>query len=334
MSQHVLRSLSIAGLAAVAFCGNTTHVAAQLIRAPLNDGFARTSSIEMSVDEMLGPRKARVSDEPIVGPGYPNLRIAEVQFKPVRLMRIPVLDPKTGRTANELVWYMAYRVIPRDYTEIAGDGRDDLLNKLEDPDKDPANTLDAPRASPIRMPRFILSIEDKGNEQIYMDEVSPQIQEAVFRREFSRRSPDLRLLNSVEGITELFENETVPAADPDPLARAAHGVAVWRNVNPDTDFFSVYMSGFCNAYRISTADDGTVIVEEKVVRQKFARPGDEFLQLEQEFRLVDDEDVDGDGAPDIRFPHWEYRPRPANLQVPALDAVLRNAKAPAAGVDQ
>ena len=334
MAHRTLRPRTTAILTAVAVLGLANFAEAQLIRAPLGDGFTRSSSIEMSVDEMLGPRKARQIDQPIVGPGYPHLRIAEVQFKPVRLIRIPVTDPTTGRTANELVWYLAYRVISRDYTEIAGVGRDDLLTKLEDPDLDPSNRLDDPRTAPLRLPRFVLVSDDEGTSRTYMDEVNPQIQQAVFQREFSRRSPDLRLLNSVEAITELFEDETVSVDDTDPLANAAYGVAVWRNVDPKTDFFSVYMSGFCNAYRISQSADGSLVVEEKVIHQKFARPGDEFLQEEQEFRLVDDEDLNNDGAPDVRFPRWIYRQRPATLDIPALNTVLRNAKIDSDGVEQ
>lgn len=300
---------------------------AQLIRAPLTEGFARTSSIDMSVDEMLGPQKARAAGEAILGPGYPDLRIAEVQFKPVRLMRLPVTDPRTGETASELVWYLVYRVIPRDYTELAGDGRDDLLTKLSDPETDPANQLDPPRAMPLRMPRFLLVTSDSGEQVVYHDEVNLQVQEAVFRREMARRGTEDRILNSVSGIVELMAGDAVSVNDPDPLANAAYGVAIWRNVDPETDFFSVYMTGFSNAYRISQSPEGDVEVQEKVIHQKFARPGDQFLQDEQEFRLIDDEDVDGDGAPDLRFPRWEYRQRPATIDVPEFDSILRNAQA-------
>lgn len=310
------------------------ETSAQLIRAPLTDGFARTSSIDMSVDEMLGPRKPRAPEDAVVGPGYPDLRIAEVQFKSVRMMRMPVEDPGTTRVSNELVWYMVYRVIPRDFTELAGDGRDDLLNKLSDPDSDPANQLDPPRSLPIRLPRFVLVTEDAGEPKTYVDEVNLQIQQAVFRRELGRRHPNQRLLNSVDGIVEVLEEDTVSVNDPDPLSKALYGVAVWRNVDPATDFFSVYMSGFCNAYRITTDANGTTVISEKVIQQRFARPGDEFFQVEQEFRLVDDEDTDGDGAPDVRFPRWLYRPRSASLNVPELGPVLRNARAFQAASDQ
>ena len=86
------------------------------------------------------------------------------------------------------------------------------------------------------------------------------------------------------------------------------------------------MSGFSNAYRISTNADGTRLIEEKVVVQRFARPGDEFLQEEMEFRFIDDADTDQDGTVDVRFPVWQYREKPVDLDITDLDTILRNAR--------
>ena len=108
----------LATAVAAVVCGSA--VQAQVVRAPLNEGFVRTSSIAMSVDEMLGTRKVRGADEPILGPGYPALWIGEVQFKPLRLMRLNWTDAASGETRQEIVRYMVYRVIRRDYTELAG----------------------------------------------------------------------------------------------------------------------------------------------------------------------------------------------------------------------
>ena len=60
--------------------------------------------------------------------------------------------------------------------------------------------------------------------------------------------------------------------------------------------------------------------------EKFQRPGDEFLQDEQELKFVDDEDVDGDKKIDIRYPMWTYRPKNVKLDIRDLDTVLRNAR--------
>lgn len=304
-------------------------VFAQIIRAPLGEGFQRSSSIAMNMDEMLGTKKVRAASEPIVGPGAPDLWIAEVQFKPVRLIRLPVTDPKTGVTTNELVRYMVYRAIRRDYTELAGAEQAELQRKLSDPNLDPTNQLDAEVSVPLQMPRFILETQETDGSSIetYLDEVNLEIQRAVFDREMGRRGRNLRLFNSVEAISEI--GEPVPSSDPDPLSKALYGVAVWRNVDPKADFFAVYMSGFCNSYRISTDASGKTVVEEKVVVQKFARPGDEFLQEEMEFRLIDDGVSSVDGKP-IRYPAWQYRVRPVQLDVKGMDTILRNIRSASA----
>ena len=296
----------------------------QQISAPLDSGFARTSSVSMSVDEMLGARKVRALSEPILGPGYPELWIAEVQYKPVRLMRLDIRDPKSGAVQKELVRYMVYRVILRDPTEVAGAETAELRRKLADPDLVPVNTLDPEAARPLEIPRFILKADDNDGVELYTDEINLEVQQAIFQREFGRRAPDLKLLNSAQAIAEI--GEPVPGDDKDALSKAVYGVAVWRNVNPKADFFSVIMSGFSNAYRISNDENGKRIVEEKVIVQQFARPGDEFDQDEQEFRFVNDVDTDGDGKIDVRYPNWQYRARDAELDIDNLDTVLRNAR--------
>lgn len=284
---------------------------AQVVRAPLTDGFVQTSSIEMSVDEMLGPRKPREASEAILGPGYPALWIAEIQYKPVRLIRIPVTDPKTKRTETEWVWYMMYRMIPRDYTELAAKGREELIRKLSDPEHDPENVQDAARAPSLMLPRFLLRTDDKGAVQEYQDELNPRIQDAIFRREMGRKGENRKLHNSVEAIASV--GTPVPADDPNALDQAVYGVAIWRNVDLKTDFFTVFMSGLTNAYRVRTGENGEQIVEEKVAVQKFSRPGDEFKPTEKEFQVSSEAE-------------WTYRAVTAELEVPEIETILRNAK--------
>jgi hypothetical protein len=309
--------------AVLALCYSLPAANAQIVRAPLSEGFARTSSISMSIDEMLGTSKERALDEPILGPGYPALWIAEVQYKPIRLVRLDLPDPKTGQMRKELIRYMVYRAIRRDYTELAGKDKAELERKLSDPELDPSNALDAESTMPLQMPRFLLETQTKDGmvTNSYLDEVSVKVQNAVFQREMGRRGKDLKLMNSIEGIAEI--GEPVAKDDPDALLKAVYGVAVWRNVDPKADFMSVTMSGFCNAYRITGTGDAR-IVEEKVIVQKFARPGDEFLQDESELRFIDNADTDGDGLIDARYPMWTYRAKEVDLKIPNLDSVLRN----------
>lgn len=330
---------------------SASELAAQTIRGPLDQGFERTSSISMSVDELLGPMKDRTLEEPILGPGYPDLWIAEVQIKSLRLMKIEVPDPSTGEVRNEIVRYMMWRAVRRDPTEVAGPDRDNLILKLANPERDPSNVLDPGAAAPVQVPRFTLQTEDgQGNVlKAYADEISPDVQMAVFRREMGRRGDSLKLLNSVEAISEIGEpapsslaaaaaakasggdKEAIAkaekAADQTALENAVYGVAVWRNVDPKADYLSVVMSGFCNAYRITGTGDSRVL-EEKVILQKFARPGDEYEQDEKEFRFISEEDTDGDRVADVRYPLWQYRPRTMQLKTRDVDTVLRNVKTP------
>lgn len=323
----------------------------------------------MTVDEMLGPQKSRSPDEPIVGPGYPSLWIAEVQFKPLRYRLMDVTDPVTRQTTEELVWYMVYRVIPRDYTELAGESRDELLNKLQDPNLVPQNRIDEVQGWPLQLPRFVLRTDDDPEKQLeYVDEVNLQVQRAVFEREFQRRAASLRLMSSVEAITEVLD--PVSVNDPDQLANAVYGVAIWRNVDPSTDYMTVTMTGFSNAYRIHRNDANELVVEHKVVEQRFGRPGDEFDQRESEFRLMDSARLatngdlivvmegtvsrfsESDPAPafvaDVReeiqqklqanpnarveltWPIWKYQRRAAEIDVPDFETILRNPRTAAA----
>ncbi len=296
-------------------CGMSLSANGQIIKAPLDRGFVRSSSIAVTVDEMLGPNKQRAADEPILGPGYPALWIAEVQIKSVRYVRMQVTDPKTGDVSRELVWYMVYRVIPRRPSDLAGDKSEELVRKLNDPTLEPANSEDPVRAQPMLMPKFVLQTTDVGSESTYTDEVNLQIQESVLGREFRQDAAGLKLLNSVQALQEV--PAPVGIDDENPLENALYGVAIWRNVDPDTDYFKITMTGFSNAYRISTNEAGEQVVEEKAIVQKFGRPGDRFLQDEAEFRVIDD-------------PQWTYLPRDAEVSVPDFESILRGTPVQAA----
>lgn len=281
---------------------------AQVIRAPLDTGFVRTTSVQISVDEMLGSQKQRPVGEPIFGPGYPSLWTAELQYKPVRFVRMSVTDPATGRTEEELVWYMVYRYIQRDYTEIAGSERDRLVENLEDQDGKPANLVDDSQSVPIIVPRFDLMTDDDGPKQIVRDVVLPEVQRSIMKRELRSKSAGRTLVNSADAVGEI--GEQVSTFDNDPLAKAVYGVAIWRNVNPDTDYFTIRMAGFTNAYKIVNKD-GKNVIQDKVTEQKFGRPGDRYNQDEAEFRVI--------GGPE-----WKYVDRVKGVELAGYESILRN----------
>ena len=205
-----------------------------------------------------------------------NLWVLEVQMKPVRMLWTEVTDPVTKKKSRELVWYLVYQAINRP------------LERLEDTtDSVPVNVEDPPPGPPMFIPEFTLVTTDGGTQKSHPDQVLPEAQAAISTRE--RQA----LLNSVEVISPI-PAET--AVDAEPAAEnVIHGVVTWRGIDPRTDEFTVYLSGFSNGYRIVNGPDGQPLVLRKTLVQNFWRPGDEFEQSEREVRAQD-------------AARWEYRP--------------------------
>ena len=206
----------------------------------------------------------------------PDLWMMDVELKSMRLRRLSVTDPATGRRSDEDVWYLVYRAYNR---PIRGSGTTD--------DTQPVAELDEPLTRPLFVPRFTLvTYDDRASEipaQTIVDEVSPEII-AQLRPIEDRR--DVKIAGPVEAIRELPE--------PSDTVEPVYGVAVFRGVDPDTDFFKVVMRGFTNAYEIRDEEDGRRVWRKALV-QRFVRRGDRFDVNQGEFEF--------DGEPE-----WTYLP--------------------------
>ena len=97
-----------------------------------------------------------------------------------------------------------------------------------------------------------------------------------------RRSTEPPFLNTVDVIQPLPE----PVDEDDDGTSWIYGVAAWRNVDPETDFFTVVMRGFSNGYELRPGPDGQPIVWRKSIIQKFTRRGDRFDPNQREFELA------------------------------------------------
>ncbi len=289
MLRH-LCSLPLCAIAVSVLAGSTAEAQQK------NDGFAQATGITISVAEMAGATQKQPDGTPpneLFLPGYPNLWVMELQYKPIRMIRMPVRDPKTGQTNRELIWYMVWRGVRRDYTQFFQDTtKDELIAKLRNPDVLPQNPED-PAEPQLVSPHFTLVTTDEGDQKVYHDVLLPEVQRAIAQRE------GLNVRNSAQAIQE------VPPLAENPADQVViEGVALWRNVDPKTDYLSVFMSGLSNAYRVGKGPEGKMMVERKTVVQKFWRPGDEFEQDEREFRVQ--------GKPE-----WIYRAEPWALKWPA-----------------
>ncbi len=161
-----------------------------------------------------------------------QLWIMEVHFKSMRMIQVTLTNPETGRKQRENVWYIVYKAINRPLPYKA-----DMSNTT------PVNDDDPEPIEPMFVPVFTLRTDDVTEGQpvqkTYKDVILPEAQAAIDRRE--RR----HYKNSVEIM------QTVPPATPEAQgdANAIYGVAMWRGVDRETDYFTVSMAGFSNGYR-------------------------------------------------------------------------------------
>lgn len=199
----------------------------------------RTAMIVMLAVVFVVPANAQAQDDggfktkldvSVSGPELlenPDLWMFEVQTKPLRMQRMKFKDPKTGQQVHEWIWYLVYRVINRE-----------LDRKVDNSNTLPANDEDE-RPQLWFVPRITLVTDDNGEQKMYPDKSLPEVQKQLSVRE------GLTLRNSIE------MSGSPPKLTPKDggTENAAYGVAIWRGIDPRTDYFSIYMNGFSNSYK-------------------------------------------------------------------------------------
>ena len=100
------------------------------------------------------------------------------------------------------------------------------------------------------MPEFLLVTED-GTPVAHYDAILPTAFERIRRREFRGELTGVRAETTVSAAGPLPQLKDGGEADP------IYGIATWRGVDPQTDRFTVYLSGFSNGYRIESGPDGS-----------------------------------------------------------------------------
>lgn len=190
----------------------------------------------------------------------------EFSFKPLRMVEVDVPQPN-GKLAKKVVWYMVYQIryLGQD---IRPAGVKDTFGNETFP------TVEMFSARDRRfMPTFILEAVEFNKS--YMDRVIPAAKPIIAAREKVGRP----LHNSVE-ITQQPLKPWTPEED-----TSVWGVVTWVDVDPRIDFFSIYVRGLTNAFRIADPEVGPqpkLLV--KTLRLNFWRPGDAIRQLEDEIR--------------------------------------------------
>ncbi len=124
------------------------------------------------------------------------------------------------------------------------------------------------------VPQFSI-VTDTGKR--YEDTVLPKVVEQIQVRE----DPTIPLLGAVNimGI--------VPPSTKQGIDDAVFGVAVWEDIDPHADKFSVYVRGLSDGYQQDTGPDGKPVMKYKTLKIDFIRRGDQFELKEREIQLLD-----------------------------------------------
>lgn len=201
----------------------------------------------------------------------------EFSFKPLRLIQVDVPGPN-GQMERKLVWYMVYAV------RNAGEA---MRPSVKD---DVVATAEMVPAGPVQfVPSFVLEAHDltadgQPVQKAYLDRVIPAALRAIQAREARGR----KLLDSTQMAEQILEPGDGRADN------RVWGVAMWTDVDPRIDFFSVFVGGLTNAYRwedpagayaAGDAPGKGRTFNRKTLQLNFWRPGDEHLQDEKEIRF-------------------------------------------------
>jgi len=148
------------------------------------------------------------------------------------------------------------------------------------------------------IPDFELVTQDTNRD--YHDQVLPRVQDEIRRLEDP--TDYYKIKNSVT-----IAAEPIPPSRPNAAPRPVTGVAIWDDVDPDSNHFAIFVSGLSNGWSITdpVPPDTKPVVRRKTLQLNFRRTGDRYLE----------------GSNDIRFvppAQWIYRG--SKLSVPGLTA--------------
>lgn len=246
-----------------------------------DDAISVHDVVELRADKRLAwtpssTTKSRTLFEMAKGAAFTNdVWCLELSFKPMRMIEVDV-PQASGRLQRKLIWYMVYQV-RNTGAGLTGEVKPDGTFATADKATDAIRFL----------PELVLVSHDRAaGERVrkaYLDRIVPTALEPIRRRELPRGE----LLHSAELPVHELKVESGRAR------RGLWGVAMWEDVDPQIDFFSVYVRGLTNAYRWNDPADGFKLGDPpgtgrqftfKTLQLNFWRPGDELDLDEREIR--------------------------------------------------
>ncbi len=129
------------------------------------------------------------------------------------------------------------------------------------------------------IPDFELVTHDRHT--VHHDQVLPKVQEAI-----SQIEDPTGYLNIKNSVT--IAAEPIPPSRENAVPKAVTGVAIWDDVDPDSNNYSIYVAGLSNGW--SQTDNPVAADKDPVVRRKtlalnFKRLGDRYNMYSEEIQL-------------------------------------------------
>lgn len=217
-----------------------------------------------------------------------NIWGLEFSFKPVRMIEVDIPQP-TGKMQRKTLWYMVFQI------RNNGNPLESTATTFETGDTLYEATAATESKSPIRFfPRFILEASDQKKE--YLDRLVPVAMTPIADREM--------------GGTALYDTVSVSRfnvpVSTEEVDNGIWGVAIWEDIDPNTDYFSIYVQGLTNAYKWTDTPENVDPekigahrqFQTKTLKLNFWRPGDRYNEHEDEIRF---------GVPGQVDYEWVYR---------------------------
>ncbi|WP_254511722.1 hypothetical protein [Anatilimnocola floriformis] len=245
----------------------------------------------------------------------------EFSFKPFRMVEVE-MPQANGKIQKKLIWYMVYKVKNNGgHWKPAKKPLEPKFNRPHEVEgKETTNTINVlgKETDELRFfPHFVLDAVEFNKQ--YLDRVIPAAMGPIRAREFpgDNKTP----LYDSQSITEV----AIPVSTPD-SDKSVWGVVMWEDVDPRTDYFSIYIQGLTNAYQYEDpagkfkAGDVPGSARQtslKTLRLNFWRPGDAIAENEGEVRYG--MRIDADAAEQAKVfglfkanerldSEWIYRP--------------------------
>ena len=200
----------------------------------------------------------------------------ELSFKPLRMTYVDI-PQLSGKMQRKLVWYLVYRVRntgaglgPQEQADGTFASQEGLQGELQ------------------FVPHFLLTSQDRDRKgepvrKAYLDRILPAAILVIQRRELPRG----KLLNSAQVAEVILAPESGRAVG------GVWGVAMWEDIDPEIDFFSVQIGGLTNAYQWQDPPGEFQLGDppgkgrrllHRNLQLNFWRPGDSYAEDEREIR--------------------------------------------------